>query len=244
MTEGMKFRVFGELLTITEASLKFKVKRSTLVARMTRKNRTLEEAVSMPTREVSQDSFQWFGKELSLSAISRETGINITTLHYRLREAGMSIEEATNKKAQTPYGFRGSKEYNCWVGINQRCSNPLNRGYKNYGGRGIYMSTEFRDCFLTFYQHVGKAPSTSHSLDRIDNDKGYERGNLRWATQEEQCNNTRKNIRQPIYGEELTIAQAARKYKILAGSLGNRIRLSKESLEQAVQHFLDKRKDK
>ncbi len=83
----------------------------------------------------------------------------------------------------------GSKEYKCWRGIIDRCTNPANKSYTNYGGRGIIMADEWRHSYVAFLDHVGRAPTKLHSLDRIDNNRGYEPGNLRWTTSYEQTIN-------------------------------------------------------
>lgn len=73
-----------------------------------------------------------------------------------------------------------------------RCNNPNQTGYMNYGGRGI----EFRFNTVTegvmwVLSNIGDRPTEKHSLDRIDNNRHYEPGNLRWATRTEQRNNQR-----------------------------------------------------
>lgn len=69
------------------------------------------------------------------------------------------------------------------------CRNPKNAEFSLYGGRGI----EFHfDSFEDFFDAVGPRPTPRHSIDRIDNFGHYERGNLRWATQSEQCRNRRQ----------------------------------------------------
>jgi hypothetical protein len=85
----------------------------------------------------------------------------------------------------------GTPEYRAWVSMLQRCHNPASRGFNNYGGRGINVSTAWRENFGAFLQHIGRRPSPLHSLDRIDNEGHYEPGNVRWATKGEQRHNQR-----------------------------------------------------
>ncbi|MEU1397158.1 hypothetical protein ABZ403_14000 [Micromonospora zamorensis] len=81
-------------------------------------------------------------------------------------------------------------EYRVWAGAKSRCNNPNTPVYGAYGGRGIKMDPEWEKDFLAFWRELGPRPAGT-SLDRIDNDRGYEPGNVRWATLEEQANNKR-----------------------------------------------------
>lgn len=96
------------------------------------------------------------------------------------------------------------REYRIWTMMHVRCYDPKHEAYKHYGGRGIFVCAEWHkdnpdgkgfDRFLTF---VGKAPSLGHSIDRIDNNLGYQpyqadgvTRQLRWATSKEQRANQR-----------------------------------------------------
>lgn len=73
-------------------------------------------------------------------------------------------------------------EYRAWEGMIQRCTNPNNAAYEDYGGRGITVFPLWIHDFLAFYEYMGPKPYPEYSLDRIDVDGNYEPGNLRWAT--------------------------------------------------------------
>lgn len=87
-----------------------------------------------------------------------------------------------------------TKEYRVWSHIKGRCRNPRDAAFHLYGGRGITMCEEWASSFEAFVSAVGRAPSPTHSLDRIDNNGNYEPGNLRWATPAQQSRNTRRTI--------------------------------------------------
>lgn len=82
-------------------------------------------------------------------------------------------------------------EYHSWAHMIQRCTNPKNKAWKNYGGRGITVCDAWRKAFAAFFAYVGCKPSPEHSIERIDNDRGYEPGNVKWATRSEQSLNRR-----------------------------------------------------
>lgn len=97
--------------------------------------------------------------------------------------------------------------YRIWTLIIQRCENPRNPSYPRYGGRGIQLCSVWRKSFETFAADIGPRPSARHSVDRIDNARGYEPSNCRWATREEQANNSRKNRLVTFNGETKTLSQ-------------------------------------
>lgn len=84
--------------------------------------------------------------------------------------------------------------YNCYVGMIDRCSNPKNVKYKIYGGRGIFVSDEWKGIcgFHNFIESMPDRPD-KHSLDRIDVNLDYTPGNCRWASIHQQNSNKRSN---------------------------------------------------
>ena len=88
------------------------------------------------------------------------------------------------------HGLSKHDTYKIWKAMRTRCTNPNSHNYHNYGGRGISVDPSWNS-FEVFFKDMGPRPSKSHSIDRIDNEKGYSKDNCRWATQVEQCNNSR-----------------------------------------------------
>lgn len=90
-----------------------------------------------------------------------------------------------------------------WENMRQRCCNPKNKSYENYGGRGIKICAYWLESFAHFAVDIGNRPSMRHTLERIQNDQGYWCGhcdecirlgrkrNCRWATYTEQMRNRR-----------------------------------------------------
>lgn len=74
-----------------------------------------------------------------------------------------------------------------------RCRNPRVYNFENYGGRGITFSDELNGLggAERLLREIGCRPSADHSIDRVDNQRGYEFGNLRWATRKQQRANRR-----------------------------------------------------
>lgn len=95
-------------------------------------------------------------------------------------------------KRYTGLTARYPETYSSWRNAKQRCRDPRTNRYEYYGGRGITFSTKWDD-FADFLADMGPRPPGT-SIDRIDNDKGYEPGNCRWATHAEQCANKRTKV--------------------------------------------------
>lgn len=96
--------------------------------------------------------------------------------------------------AAKTHGLSETPEYQAWISAKNRCTRPSNTLYHNYGGRGITMCPEWLNSFETFLRDMGKRPSQFHTLERINNEQGYNKENCKWATRTEQNNNTRRCV--------------------------------------------------
>jgi len=106
-------------------------------------------------------------------------------------------------------GVRPSPEYMSWQNARNRCFNKKSDHYQQYGARGITMCEEWATNFEAFFSYMGPRP-VGMSLDRIDNNGNYEPGNCRWATTEQQRNNTQQCVFYDWNGQRLTLAQISR----------------------------------
>jgi hypothetical protein len=101
-----------------------------------------------------------------------------------------------------------TREYETWLRMRARCTNPKSKDYKNYGGRGIVVCERWKN-FEKFYEDMGPRPDR-HSLDRKENNGNYEPLNCRWATKQEQIENRRCNRNFTINGVTGTMTALAR----------------------------------
>lgn len=89
------------------------------------------------------------------------------------------------RKALTTHNCSKTTLYKTWASIKSRCYNKNSAPYMYYGNRGIVMSDEFKNDAKLFLDYIRSLPDyrkKGYTLDRIDNDGNYERGNLRWAS--------------------------------------------------------------
>lgn len=147
----------------------------------------------------------------------------------KVRSCGC-LKKEVNKK----HGESTSPEYSVWRSMKQRCFNPKNPEYKNYGARGVTVCKEWFDSFDVFLSDMGYRPTPKHSLDRIDNNGNYESDNCRWATIKQQNSNKRQSVFINVFGEKLCLTEAANKYGVKPQTLKYRIFVRGDSPEKAV----------
>ncbi len=122
-------------------------------------------------------------------------------------------------------GRNGKKtvEFKLWLGMRQRCLDKNSLNYKDYGGRGVTIAPEWVSDFPAFLAHMGRRPSPDHSIDRIDNEKGYQPGNVKWSTRKEQCRNRRTSRFLLARGVSKTISEWAEITGIPQATLRRRV---------------------
>jgi len=123
------------------------------------------------------------------------------------RPVAKGSKQKTCKKCRgtqnVAHGMAHTPMYKVWQAMKARCSNPNHRGYHRYGGRGITIDPKWEtfegywedmgilyERALAAFPDKGKTAKDTLSLDRIDGDKGYNKGNCQWITQAENSSDT------------------------------------------------------
>jgi hypothetical protein len=143
----------------------------------------------------------------------------------------MTDREMLHKKER--HGMNKTPEHRAWVGMKQRCTNQKKRDYRWYGAMGVKVCDEWMHSFLAFYKHIGPRPSPNHTIDRIKVNGGYEPGNVRWATKQQQMENTRVVRMVTISEKTQSISAWEREKGLSRGQVRSR-EASGWNLEQAI----------
>lgn len=121
------------------------------------------------------------------------------------------------------HGFKGTRLYHIWGNMKQRCTNPKNPAYKNYGGRGITICDEWLSFSVFMTWALENGYSENLTIDRIDVNGSYCPENCRWITMKEQGFNRRNNHIITYNGKTQTMRQWAdelgKDYEVIAKRL-------------------------
>lgn len=121
-------------------------------------------------------------------------------------------------------GMSGSPEYKVWQQIKERCYNPKNKAYRNYGSRKIEVCERWLESFNNFYEDMGARPFKGATVERIDNAKGYSKDNCKYATRHEQMANCRTTRLLSLNGETKCMSQWARDIGVDTKTLAYRLK--------------------
>jgi hypothetical protein len=127
------------------------------------------------------------------------------------------------KERSLTHGMTETPEYKIWTGILTRCRNPNSRSYVRYGGRGITICERWATSFSNFYEDMGNRPSKQHSIERIDNNRGYSADNCKWATAAEQSVNKSSSRILEFCGIRKTVTEWSRVSKVPLNTILNRL---------------------
>lgn len=128
-------------------------------------------------------------------------------------------------------GGKPTTEYKTWCHIKDRCYNPDNKQYQDWGGRGIKMCDRWLSSFHSFLEDMGRKPSPELTIDRINNDGDYEPGNCKWGTDLEQAKNKRNNKWYEANGERKHLREWSRVIGMDSGNINYHLRKGKTMTE-------------
>lgn len=114
---------------------------------------------------------------------------NSATLKRGHKNSCGCLHRERMSKFRKTHGMSHTITWNSWMGAKDRCFRKTHVAFNYYGGAGISMCDKWKNSFEAFYADMGERPKGT-TLDRIDNSKGYEPGNCRWANQKIQSNNS------------------------------------------------------
>lgn len=126
-------------------------------------------------------------------------------------------------KLKTIHSLSKTRLYRIFYDMKARCYNFNNKQYKDYGGRGISVASEWKDDFKVFYAwSMDNGYTDELTIDRIDVNGNYEPKNCRWVDRKKQSRNTRKNIIIEYKGEKMCLKDVANIVGINEATLSGR----------------------
>lgn len=161
-------------------------------------------------------------KWLCLCDCGAETIVRSCELRFGHTQSCGCLQIDRTKTKNTKHGKSKTRAYISWLHMIKRCTDKAHNDYAYYGGRGITVCGEWKN-FENFFADMGERPKNK-TLDRIDNNGGYERKNCRWATRQQQANNMRSNRYLSCRGLWQTVAEWCRMLNANYGRVQCRLR--------------------
>ena len=153
---------------------------------------------------------------------TKVTGNNIKRL--KVVSCGCYKKEKVSR-IMKKHGDTNTRFYRIWAKMLSRTTNKNECRYPDYGGRGVWVCERWtnyqsfkEDMYDSYLNHVSVYGEKNTSIDRKDNDKGYNSDNCKWSTRIEQASNTRKNRFITYNGQKMTIAELSRKHGVTGPS--------------------------
>lgn len=148
-------------------------------------------------------------------------------LDIALKYGGSKSCGCLRREVVTTHGHaltkRQTPEFRAWSHMRERCEVQKHPQYRHYGGRGITVCPEWAS-FEIFLSDMGERPSPLHSLDRVDNYKGYSPDNCKWSTRKEQTRNRRSSVIVVCDGKKILLIELAEKFGLTDRVVRDRVR--------------------
>ena len=132
------------------------------------------------------------------------------------------VRKEKTKEKNLVHGCSGNSMYNVWKSMKGRCFNHKNKGYDNYGGRGISVCEEWND-YSNFHEDMASTYESGLTLDRIDNNGDYCKDNCRWVPLRTQMRNQRRTIRVEWDGNSVSLRDLCEQKNLNFHMVKNRI---------------------
>jgi hypothetical protein len=154
------------------------------------------------------------------------------------KSCGCYNKEIASKRLKT-HGLTKTRLYRIWSHIKERCYNPNHDAYKNYGGRGIKMCSEWLSDFVNFYNWaIINGYADNLTIDRINNNSDYNPKNCHWVNRTYQNRNRRNTIKFTYENESKTLQEWAEIKNIKYHTLYQRVYKLNWTIEKAITENL------
>ena len=163
--------------------------------------------------------------------------------HGKIRTCGSGVHFTGQNNSCFRHGHKDDRLYSVWNGMKQRCSNPSNPKYKQYGERGITVCETWKNDYGAFRAwaysngYDENAKYGDCTLDRIDVNGDYCPNNCRWANAKEQADNRRRSVFLTFNGETRVRKDWAREFHTDCNTLQNYLNRG-HTMREARDHFL------
>lgn len=147
----------------------------------------------------------------------------------RTRSCGC-LNKETVARRNFKHGLADTPTHRIWRGMKDRCARSFHKNYHSYGGRGIKVCRRWMD-FTKFLADMGERPSPEHTIERINNNKGYSKSNCAWILAKHQNRNT---CRTKLNPEKVREIRANRK-KLSRKELSARYGVSKSTIRHVLE---------
>jgi len=159
----------------------------------------------------------------------------------KVKSCGCLVREGSNTKhGMARSGKKRSRLYSVWSSMLARCSNPRDRNYHHYGGRGIKVCKRW-ETFENFFVDMGE-PEVGLTLDRRNNNRGYTPSNCQWVLSSAQSRNKRTNVWVTVIGKKHILADALLLVGKSRSALHYQMRKNNQSHQQVLNTWQKQKK--